>query len=127
MFLPTEGLYSEVLRVAGVMENLQQKYRVVIAGPTTLSAIITSLRMGFRTMAIEKRAGEVWKVLGAVKTEFGKFGEVLDTLKKQVQTVANTIDKSQTRTQAMKRTLRNLDQLPVGEADEILGLEEPEE
>ncbi|MCF7920780.1 MAG: DNA recombination protein RmuC [Candidatus Cloacimonetes bacterium] len=124
MFLPTEGLYSEVLRVAGMMENLQQKYRVVIAGPTTLSAILTSLRMGFRTMAIEKRAGEVWKVLAAVKTEFGKFGEVLDNLKRQVQTVANTIDKSQTRTKAMSRTLRKLDQLPAEESEDILGLEE---
>ena len=91
MFLPTEGLYAEVLRQPGMVEKLQQSSRVVVAGPTTLAATLNSLRMGFRTLAIEKRSSEVWKVLSAVKVEFNKFGEVLSKVKKQLNTAANTI------------------------------------
>jgi len=134
MFLPTEGLYAELLRKPGQVEELQRKYRVVVAGPTTLAALLTSLRMGFRTLAIEKRSSEVWNVLAAVKTEFGKFGDVLATLKRQLQAASNTIDRTGVRTRAMERRLRSVEELPADEASEVLGiadvieeLEEPEE
>ena len=122
MFLPTEGLYAEVLRQPGMLEELQQTHRVVIAGPTTLSAILNSLRMGFRTLAIEKRSSEVWQVLAAVKTEFGKFGGVLGKLKKQLNTASNTIGETETRTRAMERKLRGVEQLPADEAQNLLGM-----
>ena len=92
MFLATEGLHAEILRQPSVVDELQKKYRIVVAGPTTLAAILSSLRMGFQTLAIEKRAAEVWKILGAVKTEFGKFGEVLDRVRKQLATASRTIE-----------------------------------
>ena len=123
MFLPTEGLYSEVLRQPGMVEKLQQQYRVVVAGPTTLSAILNSLRMGFRTLAIEKRSSEVWTVLSAVKTEFGKFGEVLSKVKKQLDTASNTIEKTGVRTRAMERKLRDVEALPADESTKLLGLD----
>ncbi len=122
LFLPTEGLYAEVLRQAGLHDELQQKHRVLVAGPTTLSAILNSLRVGFQTLAIEKRASEVWTVLGAVKTEFGKFGDVLDRMKKQIHTVANTLDDSSRRTRVMERRLREVEQLPDDQARAILSL-----
>lgn len=115
MFLPTEGLYSEVLRQPGMVEKLQQDYRVVIAGPTTLSAILNSLRMGFRTLAIEKRSSEVWKTLAKVKTEFGKFGEVMDKVKKQLETASKSIDQTGTRTRAINRSLKDVEALPYEE------------
>jgi DNA recombination protein RmuC len=133
MFLPTEGLYAEVLRKAGQVEELQRKYRVVVAGPTTLTALLTSLRMGFRTLAIEKRSSEVWKVLGAVKSEFNKFSGVLMKVKKQLETASNTIDQTNSRARAMERKLREVEQLPSDQAGEILALsglesqDEPEE
>ena len=108
MFLPTEGLYAEILRQPGLMERLQQTSRVVLAGPTTLSAILRSLRMGFRTLAIEKRSSEVWNILAAVKTEFGKFSDVLAKVKNQLDAASNTIDQTGVRTRAMKRKLRLL-------------------
>ncbi|MCD6535130.1 MAG: DNA recombination protein RmuC [Deltaproteobacteria bacterium] len=123
MFLPTEGLYSEVLRQPGLVEKLQQQYRVVVAGPTTLAAILNSLRMGFRTLAIEKRSSEVWTVLSAVKTEFGKFGEVLAKVKKQLDTASNTIEMTGARTRAMEKKLRNVEALPTAESTKLLGLE----
>jgi DNA recombination protein RmuC len=122
LFLPTEGLYAEVLRQPGFHDSLQQKYRVLVAGPTTLSAILNSLRVGFQTLAIEKRAHEVWTVLGAVKTEFGKFGEVLDKVKRQLATASNTIDQTAVRTRAMERRLRSVEQLPGAEAEAVLEL-----
>jgi DNA recombination protein RmuC len=122
MFLPTEGLFAEVLRQPGLVEKLQQDYRVVVAGPTTLSATLSSLRMGFRTLAIEKRSSEVWKVLAAVKTEFGKFGVVLDKVKRQLETASNTIDQTEVRTRAMERKLKEVQQLPAGESEILLGL-----
>jgi len=124
MFLPTEGLYSEVLRVPGVMESIQQKYRVVIAGPTTLSAIMNSLRMGFKTLAIEKKASEVWKYLSAVKTQFRLFGEVMEKLKDQVSKVSRTLDKTSDRARIMDSRLRSLEQISDNEADDILGIDD---
>jgi DNA recombination protein RmuC len=122
MFLPTEGLYAEVLRQPGQVEKIQQDYRIVVAGPTTLSAILSSLRIGFRTLAIEKRSSEVWKVLAAVKTEFGKFGHVLSTVKRQLNTASNTIEQTGVRTRAMERKLRTVQELPSEESTEILEL-----
>jgi len=127
LFLPTEGLYAEVLRQSGLHDEIQQKHRVLVAGPTTLSAILNSLRVGFQTLAIEKRASEVWTVLGAVKTEFGKFGDVLDRVKKQINTVSNTLDESSKRTKAMERRLRSVEQLPADQARAFLGIPEAAE
>jgi len=124
MFLPTEGLYAEVLRQPGLHDDLQRKHRVLVAGPTTLSAILSSLRVGFQTLAIEQRAHEVWKVLGAVKTEFGKFGAVLDKVQKQLNTASRTIDESARRTRAMERSLRTVEQLPADQAADVLALPE---
>jgi DNA recombination protein RmuC len=120
MFLPTESLYAEVLRVSGLLELLQREYRVTIVGPTTLMAMLNSLQMGFRTLALEKRSSEVWQVLGAVKTEFGKFGGVLAKVKSQTQTMLNTIDNAQTRTRAMDRALRNVEALPTEQAQVLV-------
>ena len=126
LFLPTEGLFAEVLRQPGLHDEIQQKQRVLIAGPTTLAAILNSLRVGFQTLAIEKRASEVWAVLGAVKSEFGKFGDVLDRVKKQINTVSNTLDESTRRTRAMERKLRTVQELPTGEALAVLELDADE-
>ena len=124
MFLPTEGLYAEVLRAPGQVTELLQRYRIVVAGPTTLAAILSSLRMGFRTLAIEKRSSEVWEVLSAVKTEFGRFGGVMDKLKRQLNTASKTIDETSVRTRAMERNLRTVEELPLEEATARLGLSE---
>jgi DNA recombination protein RmuC len=123
LFLPTEGLYAEVLRQPGLVDELQQKFRVVVAGPTTLAAILNSLRMGFRTLAIEQRSSEVWKILAAVKTEFGRFGEVLDKVKRQLETASKSIDDTGVRTRAMERRLRDVEQLPAEQSAPILGLD----
>ncbi|MFT4194235.1 DNA recombination protein RmuC [Ottowia sp.] len=120
LFLPTEGLYAEVLRRPGLMDALQREHRVTLAGPTTLLAMLNSLQMGFRTLALEKRSSEVWQVLGAVKTEFGKFGDVLARVKTQTQTVLNTLDAAQTRTNVMNRALRKVEALPDAEARHLL-------
>ena len=120
MFLPTEGLYAEVLRRPGLMELLQREHRVTLAGPTTLMAMLNSLQMGFRTLALEKRSSEVWQVLGAVKTEFGKFGDVLAKVRNQTQTVLNTLDQAQTRTNVMNRALRQVDALPDDQTQALL-------
>jgi DNA recombination protein RmuC len=122
MFMPTEGLYAEVLRQPGLCEQLQREHRVVVTGPTTLSAVLTSLRMGFRTLAIEKRSSEVWKVLSAVKTEFGKFGGVLDKLGKQLETAKRTVDQTGVRTRAMERKLHSVEALPEEDTDRLLEL-----
>ncbi len=112
LFLPTEGLYAEVLRRPGLMEVLQREYRVTLAGPTTLMAMLNSLQMGFRTLALEKRSSEVWQVLGAVKTEFGKFGDVLTKVKTQTLTVLNSLESAETRSRALGRALRSVEALP---------------
>ncbi|HSV31816.1 MAG TPA: DNA recombination protein RmuC [Atribacteraceae bacterium] len=126
MFLPTEGLYAEVLRHPGFHDELQTRYRVLAAGPTTLSAILNSLRVGFQTLAIERRSHEVWRVLGAVKSEFGKFGAMLEKIKRQLHTTSNTIEQAQTRTRAMERSLRDVERLPE-EARDLLELPDAEE
>ena len=120
LFLPTEGLYAEVLRRGGLMEALQRDYRITLAGPTTLLAILNSLQMGFRTLALEKRSSEVWQVLGAVKTEFGKFGDVLTRIRTQTQTVLTTLDLAQTRTNVMSRALKNVEALPDEAAQALI-------
>ncbi|QCP50492.1 DNA recombination protein RmuC [Trinickia violacea] len=121
LFLPTEGLYAEILRRPGLTDLLQRDYRVTIAGPTTLTALLNSLQMGFRTLAIEKRSSEVWQVLGAVKTEFGKFGDVLAKTKSQLETVARSIEAAEVRTRAMNRKLRDVEALPGEQASGLLG------
>ena len=125
MFLPTEGLYAEVLRQPGLVQELQAECRVVVAGPTTLAAILSSLRMGFRTIAIERRSSEVWRVLGAVKSEFGKFGEVLERVRRQLATASNTIEDTGRRTRVMEQRLRHVEELAPDLAVTVLGLEEP--
>lgn len=122
MFLATEGLYSEVLRQSGFAEDIQNRYRVILTGPSTLSALLTSLRMGFQTLAIEKRASEVWRVLGAVKAEFGKFGDVLDKVKRQLGTATKTLEDTGKRTRALERQLRTVELLPEVEASQVLAL-----
>ena len=106
MFLPTEGLYAEVLRLSGIMERLQNEYRVTLAGPTTLSALLSSLQMGFRTLAIQKRSGEVWKILGAVKSEFGKFGDILDSVHKKLGEAAGRIEDASRKSKTIQSKLR---------------------
>jgi DNA recombination protein RmuC len=115
MFLPVEGLYAEVLRQPGLCDSLQREHRIVVTGPTTLAALLNSLQMGFRTLAIEKRSSEVWQLLGVVKTEFGKFGNVLAKTKKKLQEAGDTIDKAEVRTRAIARKLRKVQELPLTE------------
>jgi DNA recombination protein RmuC len=111
LFLPTEGLYAEVIRRPGLFEKLQRENRVTVAGPTTLSALLNSLQMGFRTLAIAKRSSEVWSILGAVKTEFGKFADVLDKVKKKLDEAGRHIDATGVRTRAIERQLRGVETL----------------
>jgi DNA recombination protein RmuC len=112
MFLPIEGLYAEVLRRPGLCDTLQREFRIVVTGPTTLAALLNSLQMGFRTLAIEKRSSEVWELLGVVKTEFGKFGDVLAKTKKKLKEASNTIGQAEVRTRAIERKLRDVEQVP---------------
>ena len=129
LFLPTEGLYAEVLRRPGLIECLQREHRITLAGPTTLLAMLNSLQMGFRTLALEKRSSEVWQVLGAVKTEFGKFGDVLAKVKSQTETVLNTLSSAEQRSRVMGKALRNVEALPDSEAVRLIPLDkelEPE-
>jgi DNA recombination protein RmuC len=123
LYLPTEGLYAEVLRRPGLIDHLQGQCRIMVAGPTNLHAFLTSLRMGFRTLAIEKRSSEVWQTLGAVKTEFGKYGEVLDAVKKKLNEASNQIDKVAVRSRAIDRKLREVEHMPEQEATRLLALE----
>jgi DNA recombination protein RmuC len=115
MFLPVEGLFAEVLRRPGLCDFLQREYRVVVTGPTTLAALLNSLQMGFRTLAVEKRSSDVWQLLGAVKTEFGKFGAVLAKTKKKLQEASNTIDSAQVRTRVITRKLSKIQDTPLDE------------
>jgi DNA recombination protein RmuC len=126
MFLPTEGLYAETIRRTGLVEYCQRHCRVVIAGPTTFAAILNSLQMGFRTLAIQERSSEVWRVLGAVKTEFGKFSGAIEKIKKKLQEATNTIDKAETRTRVMSRQLRSVEALPAQDAIDLLGSSDDE-
>jgi DNA recombination protein RmuC len=120
LFLPIEGLYAEVLRRPGLMDSLQRDYRVTLAGPTTLLAMLNSLHMGFRTLALEQQASEVWKVLGAVKTEFERYGDWVEKVREQVQKAADTLDRADTRSRQMRRALKNVEALPEGEAQALL-------
>jgi DNA recombination protein RmuC len=122
LFLPTEGLYAELLRRPGFFNKLQQDYHVTLTGPTTLTAVLNALQMGFRTLAIQKRSSEVWQVLGAIRTEFGKYGETVERLKKQLDTAANTVDSLGQRSRAMSRKLQDVQTLPEQEAQRLLGL-----
>lgn len=122
LFLPTEPLFAEVLRRPGLHDQLQRDYHVTIAGPTTLVCMLNAFQMGFRSLAIQKQSSEVWKVLGAVRTEFAEHGKVVVRLQKQLGAAANTIDALGTRTKAMNRKLRDVEILPAGEAQTVLGL-----
>jgi DNA recombination protein RmuC len=122
LFLPTEGLYAEVLRRPGLMQSLQRD-RITLAGPTTLLAMLSSLQMGFRTLALEQRSSEVWQVLGAVKTEFGKFGDVLAKVKSQTETVLKTLDSAETRSRAMGRALKKVEALPDTQVAALLPMD----
>lgn len=121
LFLPTEGLYAEIIRRPGLFESLQREQRVTIAGPTTLSALLNSLQMGFRTLAIQQRSSEVWQLLGAVKNEFGKFGDVLKTVRKKLDEAGKHLDTTTTRTRAIERKLRDVELLPGEQTQQLLG------
>lgn len=121
LFLPLEGLYAEVLRVPDIVESLQRDHRVVLAGPTTLAALLNALQMGFRTLAIEKRTSEIWQVLGAVKTEFAKYNDVLQKVREKLQQATNAVEKAEVRTRAIAKQLRNVEELPEPQAIALLG------
>ena len=128
MFLPFEGIYAEVIRKAALLEDIQREYRVVVTGPATLGAILNSLQMGFRTLAIQKRSSEVWKILGSVKTEFSKFGGMLEKAQKNIQTGLNQLDQvSGTRTRAIQRTLREVTEIDQPEENLIEGPDESQD
>ncbi len=122
MFLPTEGLYAEVLRRPGLAESLQSNCRVVIAGPTTLAALLNSLQMGFRTLAVEQRSSEVWQLLGAVKTQFGQFGGLLERVHKKLDQASNTIEDAARKSRTIERKLRTVQEIPADSADNLLEL-----
>ena len=127
MFLPIESLYAEVLRHPGVFETLQRKYRITVTGPTTMSALLNSLQMGFRTLAVTKRSSEVWKILEAVKTEFGKFSDQLERVDKQLSTAKKSLeDLRSTRTKVMQRRLRDVGVLDAGNSQDVLELPTPD-
>ncbi len=121
LYLPTEGLYAEALRRPGLVDSLQRDLRICIAGPTTLAALLNSLQMGFRTLAIERRSSEVWAVLGAVKTEFGKFGEALEVTRRKLEQASRSIESAGVRTRQIERKLKGVEALPVIEAQLRLG------
>ncbi|MEO8440832.1 MAG: DNA recombination protein RmuC [Spartobacteria bacterium] len=126
MFLPTEGLYAEAIRRVGLVEQVQRDCRVVFAGPTTLAALLNSLQMGFRTLAIQKRSSEVWNLLASVKTEFGKFGGVLDSVKKKLQEASNKIDEVDQRSRVLNKKLRDVEESPSNPEPMLPELLEPE-
>ncbi|OHA80342.1 MAG: recombinase RmuC [Candidatus Yonathbacteria bacterium RBG_16_43_6] len=126
LFVPIESLYAEVLRRPGLFEQIRREYRVIIAGPTTTQVILNSLQMGFRTLTIQKRSSEVWTLLGAVKTEFSKFGDLLEKTHKKMQEASNTIEDAVTKTRTIERKLNKVQNLPVAEAEKLV-LEAQEE
>jgi DNA recombination protein RmuC len=121
MFVPTEGLYAEILRRTGLFDLLQREYRVIVIGPANLVAFLSSLQMGFKTLAIEKRSSEVWQILGAVKTQFGQFGAILEKTKKKLQEATNVIDEAETRSRVIEKKLKNVQELPPEETIKLLG------
>lgn len=120
LFLPTEGLYAEVVRRIGLVDGLQREQKILVAGPNTLAALLNSLQMGFRTLAIQRRSSEVWDVLAGVKAEFGKFGDVLEKVQKKLTEASNTIDAANVRRRAIERKLKNVQELPAAEAAEVV-------
>lgn len=127
MFLPVEGLYAEVVRRPGLIETLQRDFKIIITGPTTLAALLNSLQMGFRTLAIEKRSSEVWMLLSAVKTEFGKFGDILEKTRKKLDEARNTVADAASKSRTIEKKLKNVQELPSPEPISLLGdIEEPE-
>ncbi|MBU1487236.1 DNA recombination protein RmuC [bacterium] len=127
LFLPIEGLFAEVIRRTGLTEAIQRECRVVIAGPTTLWSILSSLQMGFRTLAIQKRSSEVWNLLAAVKTEWTKYGDVLDAVQKKLHQASDTIEKAKVRSRAVGRKLKDVQELPAGEATALLPVDASED
>ena len=128
MFLPIEGLYAEVVRRPQLLEALQREYKIVVTGPTTLAALLNSLQMGFRTLAIEKRTSEVWRILGAVKSEFGKFSDVLKRAQEKIRKAGDDIDELVgTRTNQIQRKLRDVHDLPVSESRSLLDADSGED
>jgi DNA recombination protein RmuC len=125
MFLPTEGLYAEVLRIPGLMERMQGDFRITIVGPTNLAALLNSLQMGFKTLAIQKRSSEVWKILGAVKTEFGKFGDILDGVHKKLGEAAVKIEDASRKSRTIQSKLRQVEELPAAQASLMIGGADP--
>ncbi|MBQ9029183.1 DNA recombination protein RmuC [Candidatus Saccharibacteria bacterium] len=121
MFVPTESLYAEILRIPGLSDEIRQKYNITIASPSTLPVVLSGLLMGFRTVAIEKRSSEVWQVLGAVKTQFGKFGDLLDATKKKLIESANKIDSAATTSRQIERKLKNVESLPESDSVKLIG------
>lgn len=124
MFLPYESLFGEVLRVPGLFEQLQKDYKITITGPTTLSALLNSLQMGFRTLAIEKRSGEVWDLLGAVKTEFGKFGGIIEKTRDKLVAATKELDNTGVRTRTIERKLRQVQELPQEKTNLIINADD---
>ncbi len=120
LFLPFEGLYAEVLRNTGLFETIMRDYQVIICGPTTTAAVINSLQVGFRTLAIQKKSSEVWKILASIKQEFGKFGTLLDQTQKKLQEASNTIEKASHRSRQIEKRLRKVQELPVQETEQIM-------
>jgi len=121
LFVPTEGLYAEILRRPGFSENVQQKYRIMIAGPTNLAALLNSLQMGFRTLEVQKRSSEVWEILGAIKAQFGKFGSLLEKTKKKLQETTNVIDDAEKKSRTIERKLKNVESLSEEKSMKLLG------
>jgi DNA recombination protein RmuC len=123
LFIPTESLYAEILRQPGLFEQLQRDYRVMISGPTNLAALLTSFQMGFKSLALQKRSNEVWHLLGAIKVEFDKYGDVVVALSRQLNTASNSVESLGRRTRAMSRKLKSVETLPNQEvAEKLLGL-----
>jgi DNA recombination protein RmuC len=124
IFLPTESLYSEVVKEAGLMEQLQKKFKIIVTGPSTIAAFLNSLQMGFRTLAIERRSSEVWELLGAVKTQFSKFGDILEKTQKKLQEASNTIETASRKSRTIERKLRSVEELPLDKSSSILEAKE---
>ncbi|HUD04201.1 MAG TPA: DNA recombination protein RmuC, partial [Candidatus Paceibacterota bacterium] len=125
LFLPIESLYAEVLRRPGLFEQIRREFKVIIAGPTTAQVVLNSLQMGFKTLTIQKRSSEVWTLLSAVKTEFGKFGDLLEKTHKKMQEASNTIEDAVTKTRTIEKKLNKVQTLPIGEAEKLI-LETPD-
>lgn len=121
MFVPTESLYAEILRIVGLSDEIRQKYNVALASPSTLPMILSGLTMGFRSVAIEKRSAEVWQTLGAVKSQFSKFGDLLAATKKKLQETANKISDAETASRQIERKLKNVETLPENESANLIG------